>query len=58
VVLLAAYERLLAAFRTDRGEAEIWRRGNEMASTFFGPGSFETESIGNEQVLDLDGLKG
>jgi SAM-dependent methyltransferase len=55
---LAAYERLLAAYRTDRGEAEIWRRGDEMASAFFGPGSFEKATFDNEQVLDIDGLKG
>jgi ubiquinone/menaquinone biosynthesis C-methylase UbiE len=55
---LAAYERLLAAYRTDRGEAEIWRRGDEMASAFFGPGSFEKATFDNEQVLDLDGFKG
>jgi ubiquinone/menaquinone biosynthesis C-methylase UbiE len=55
---LAAYERLLAAYRTDRGEAEIWRRGDEMAAAFFGPGAFEKATFDNEQVLDLDGLKG
>jgi SAM-dependent methyltransferase len=54
----AAYERLLKAYRTDRGEAEIWRRGDEMAATFFGPGSFEKATFDNVQVLDLDGLKG
>ena len=53
---LAAYERLLAAYRTDRGEAEIWRRGDEMAAAFFG--SFEKATFDNEQVLDLDGFKG
>ncbi len=56
--LLVAYERLLEACRMDRGEAEIWRRGDEMASAFFGPGSFETASFDNKQVLDLDGFKG
>jgi len=55
---LAAYERLLKAYRTDRGEAEIWRRGDEMAATFFGPGSFEKATFDNVQVLDLDGLEG
>jgi SAM-dependent methyltransferase len=55
---LAAYERLLKTHRTDRGEAEIWRRGDEMAATFFGPGSFEKATFDNAQVLDLDGLKG
>ena len=55
---LAAYERLLKAYRTDRGEAEIWRRGDEMAGTFFGPGAFEQATFDNEQVLDLDGFKG
>jgi hypothetical protein len=29
-----------------------------MAETLFGPGSFKTASFDNEQVLDLDGLKG
>ncbi len=29
-----------------------------MADAFFGPGSFETATFDNEQVLDLDGLKG
>jgi hypothetical protein len=29
---LAAYERLLEAYRTDRGQAEIWRRGDELAA--------------------------
>ena len=55
---LAAYERLLAAYRTDRGEAELWRRNDEMAAAFFGPGSFEKATFDNEQVLDLDGFKG
>jgi ubiquinone/menaquinone biosynthesis C-methylase UbiE len=55
---LAAYERLLEAYRTDRGQAEIWRRGDEMAATFFGSGSFEKTTFDNEQVLDLDGFKG
>ena len=55
---LVAYERLLEAYRTDRGEAEIWRRGDEMAGAFFGPGSFEKATFDNEQVHDLDGLKG
>jgi hypothetical protein len=49
---------LLAAYRTNRGEAEIWRRGGEMAGAFFGPGSFEKGTFDNEQVLDLDGFKG
>jgi ubiquinone/menaquinone biosynthesis C-methylase UbiE len=55
---LAAYERLLEAYRTDRGQAEIWRRGDEMAATFFGSGSFKETTFDNEQVLDLDGFKG
>jgi SAM-dependent methyltransferase len=55
---LAAYERLLEVYRTDRGEVEFWRRSGEMAEAFFGPGSFKTASFDNEQVLDLDGLKG
>ena len=55
---LAAYERLLETYRTDRGEVEFWRKSDEMASAFFGSGSFETASFDNEQVLDLDGLKG
>ncbi len=55
---LAAYERLLEAYRTDRGEVELWRRSDEMAGAFFGRDSFETASFDNEQVLDLDGLKG
>ncbi len=55
---LAAYERLLEAYRTDRGEVEFWRRSDEMAGAFFDPGSFEMATFDNEQVLDLDGLKG
>ncbi len=55
---VAAYERLLETYRTDRGEVELWRRSDEMAGAFFGPGSFETATFDNEQVLDLDGLKG
>jgi SAM-dependent methyltransferase len=55
---LAAYERLLEVYRTNRGEVEFWRRSDEMAQAFFGPGSFETATFDNEQVLDLDGLKG
>jgi len=53
---LAAYEQLLETYRTDRGEVEFWRKSDEMASTFFG--SFEQKTFDNEQVLDLDGLKG
>ena len=55
---LAVYERLLEVYRTDRGEVEFWRRSDEMAESLFGPGSFKTASFDNEQVLDLDGLKG
>jgi SAM-dependent methyltransferase len=55
---LAAYERLLESYRTDRGEVEFWRKSDEMASAFFSPGSFEKATFDNEQVLDLDGLKG
>ena len=29
-----------------------------MAGAFFGPGSFERATFDNEQILDLDGLKG
>ena len=53
---LAAYERLLETYRTDRGEVEFWRKSDEMASAFFG--SFQKKTFDNEQVLDLDGLKG
>ena len=55
---LAAYERLLEVYRTDRGEVEFWRRSDEMAETLSGPSSFKTASFDNEQVLDLDRLKG
>jgi|SRR5215211_212294 len=55
---LAAYERLLETYKKDRDRAEIWRRGDEMASALFGPGSFEEATLYNEQVVDLDGLKG
>ena len=55
---LAAHERLLQTYRTDRGETEFWRRTDEMASALFEPGSFETATFDNEQALDLDGLKG
>jgi SAM-dependent methyltransferase len=55
---LAAYERLLEAYRTDRGEVEIWRQDEGMADALFGPGSFERAAFDNQQVLDLDGLKG
>jgi SAM-dependent methyltransferase len=53
---LAAYERLLETYRTDRGEVEFWRKSDEMAAYLFG--SFERKTFDNEQVLDLDGLKG
>jgi SAM-dependent methyltransferase len=55
---LAAYERLLEVYRTDRGEVEIWRQDEGMADALFGPGHFETATFDNRQVLDLDGLKG
>ena len=55
---LAAYERLLEAYRTDRGEVEIWRQDEGRAAALFDPGSFEMATFDNEQVLDLDGLKG
>lgn len=55
---LAAYERLLEVYRADSGETEVWRKNAEMADAFFGPGSFRTATFDNEQVLDLDGLKG
>jgi SAM-dependent methyltransferase len=55
---LAAYERLLQAYRTDRGEIEIWRQDRAMADSLFGPGSFARATFDNEQVLDLDGLEG
>ena len=55
---LVAYERLLETYRTDRGEIEIWRQDADMAESLFGPGAFERATFDNEQVLDLDGLKG
>ena len=55
---LVAYERLLEIHRTDRGEVEIWRQDADMAESLFGPGTFERATFDNEQVLDLDGLKG
>lgn len=55
---LAAYEKLLEAYRTDRGELEIWRQDRDMAESLFGPHSFERATFDNAQVLDLDGLKG
>ena len=55
---LAAYEKLLKAYRTDRGEAEIWRQDEDMADSLFGPCLFERVTFDNEQVLDLHGLKG
>jgi SAM-dependent methyltransferase len=55
---LAAYEKLLETHRTDRGEVEIRRQDEDMAGSLFGPCSFERVTFDNEQVLDLDGLKG
>ena len=55
---LVAYERLLETYRTDRGEIEIWRQDADMAESLFGPGTFERATFDNEQILDLDGLKG
>ena len=55
---LAAYERLLETYRTDRGETEFRGRGDEMAHALFDPGPFRTATFENEQVLDLEGLKG
>lgn len=55
---LAAYERLLQVYRTDRGEVEIWRQDEGMAEALFGPVHFERATFDNRQVLDLDGLKG
>lgn len=55
---LAAYERLLEAHRTDHGEIEIWRQDANLAETLFGPDHFSSVTFDNEQVLDLDGLKG
>jgi len=55
---LAAYEELLGAHRTDRGEIEIWRQDADMAEALFGPGSFHRATFYNEQILGLDGLKG
>jgi len=55
---LAAYEELLGLHRTDRGEVEIWRQDADMAEALFDPGSFQRATFDNEQVLDLDGLKG
>jgi SAM-dependent methyltransferase len=55
---LAAYERLLETYRTDRGKIEIWRQDANLAETLFGPDHFLSVTFDNEQVLDLDGLKG
>ena len=55
---LVAYERLLETYRTDRGEVEIWRQDEGMAESLFGSCSFGRATFDNEQVLDLDGLKG
>lgn len=57
-LFLAAYEKLLETYRTDRGEVEIWRQDEGMADSLFSPGSYERTTFDNEQVLDLDELKG
>ena len=53
-----AYEKLLETHKTDRGEVEIWRQDEEMVGSLFGHCPFERVTFDNEQVLDLDGLKG
>jgi SAM-dependent methyltransferase len=55
---LAAYERLLESYSTDRGEIEIWRQDANLAETLFDPDDFLSVTFDNEQVLDIDGLKG
>ncbi len=55
---LAAYERLLRAYRTDSGDVEVWMRNEELSAAFFNPDPYETATFDNYQALDLDGLKG
>lgn len=55
---LAAYERLLRAYRTDSDGVEVWMRNAALSDAFFSPAPYETATFGNYQALDLDGLKG
>jgi SAM-dependent methyltransferase len=53
---LAAYERLLQTYRTDRGAIEIWRQHRKMADSLFD--TFGRATFDNGQLLELDGLRG
>ncbi len=56
---LEGYERLLQTHGTDYAEVGPGRRGSaDEVRDFFYPDSVEVATFDNEQVLDLDGLKG
>lgn len=54
----AAYEALLQQFGTDYNEVNHRNLGAEVFDDFFGPGRWKEEIFGNEQRLDLEGLRG
>ncbi len=55
---LKAYERFLKTHATDYVPERHGRAHDPTLRSFFGPAGFRVGTLGNRQILDLDGLKG
>ena len=56
--LLEDYERLLLEYGTDYKEVSVKYAEESMLAALYGPGEIRTQSFDNEQVFDLEGLRG
>jgi SAM-dependent methyltransferase len=56
--LLEEYERLLLEYGTDYKEVSVRYSEESMLAALYGPGEIRTRSFDNEQVFDLEGLRG
>ena len=56
--LLEDYERLLVEYGTDYKEVSVKYAEESMLAALYGPGEMRAKTFDNEQVFDLEGLRG
>jgi len=56
--ILEDYERLLLEYGTDYKEVSVKYAEESMLAALYGPSEIRTKSFDNEQVFDLEGLRG
>lgn len=56
--LLEEYERLLLEYGTDYREVSVKYAEESMLAALYGPSEIRTKNFDNEQVFDLEGLRG